>query len=83
MLDIIQREAVYLWYYFDLQLRQIFWYWLLGMLIGSAVSVFLKDRLVKRSWAYWEFSLQVLSELPLRSVCTVPYRLPPPFQKAE
>lgn len=43
MLDIIQREAVYLWYYFDLQLRQIFWYWILGMLIGSAVSVFLKD----------------------------------------
>ena len=43
MLEIIQREAVYLWYYFDLQLRQIFWYWVLGMLIGSAVSVFAKN----------------------------------------
>lgn len=45
MLDILQRESIYLWYYFDLQLRQIFWYWVLGMVIGSAVSVFLKDRI--------------------------------------
>lgn len=45
MLEIIQREAVYLWYYFDIQLRQIFWYWVLGMVLGSAVSVFLKDHI--------------------------------------
>lgn len=45
MLEVLQREFVYLWYYFDLQLRQIFPYWILGMLIGSAVSVFLKDRI--------------------------------------
>ncbi|MCC8061039.1 MAG: permease [Clostridiales bacterium] len=45
MWEIIHREAVYLWYYFDVQLRQIFWYWVLGMVLGSAVSVFLKDRL--------------------------------------
>lgn len=45
MLEVIHREAVYLWYYFDIQLRQIFWYWLLGMLLGSAVSVFLKDHI--------------------------------------
>lgn len=45
MLEIIHREAVYLWYYFDIQLRQIFWYWVLGMTLGSAVSVFLKDRI--------------------------------------
>ena len=45
MLDILRREAVYIWYYFDLQLRQIFWYWVLGMAIGSAVSVFAKDRI--------------------------------------
>ena len=43
MLEIIHREAVYLWYYFDIQLRQILWYWILGMVLGSAVSVFLKD----------------------------------------
>lgn len=45
MAEIIRREFIYLWYYFDLQLHQIFWYWVLGMLIGSAVSVFLKDRI--------------------------------------
>lgn len=44
-MDILHREAVYLWYYFDAQLRQIFWYWVLGMAVGSAVSVFLKDRI--------------------------------------
>lgn len=44
-MDALQREAVYLWYYFDVQLRQIFWYWVLGMALGSAVSVFLKDRI--------------------------------------
>lgn len=45
MLEIIHREAIYLWYYFDIQLRQIFWYWVLGMVLGSVVSVFLKDRI--------------------------------------
>ncbi len=44
MVGILRREAVYLWYYFDIQLRQIFWYWVLGMVIGSLVAVFLKDR---------------------------------------
>lgn len=42
MLDIIQREAIYLWYYFDLQFRQIFGYWVAGILIGSCISVFAK-----------------------------------------
>ena len=42
---ILRRESVYIWYYFDLQLRQIFGYWVLGMVIGSAVSVFAKDRI--------------------------------------
>ena len=42
---ILRREAVYLWYYFDLQFRQIFWYWVLGMGIGSLISVFAKDRI--------------------------------------
>ncbi len=45
MWEIIHREAIYFWYYFDIQFRQIFWYWVLGMVLGSAVSVFLKDRI--------------------------------------
>ena len=43
MIEILHREFVYLWYYFELQLRQIAFYWILGMAIGSAVSVFAKD----------------------------------------
>ncbi len=42
---ILRREAVYIWYYFDLQFRQIFWYWVLGMAIGSLISVFAKDKI--------------------------------------
>ncbi|MCD8150433.1 MAG: permease [Clostridiales bacterium] len=45
MWEIIHREAIYLWYYFGIQFRQIFWYWVVGMVLGSAVSVFLKDRI--------------------------------------
>ena len=45
MIELLRREIVYIWYYFDLQFRQIFWYWVLGMAIGSAVSVFAKDRI--------------------------------------
>lgn len=41
----IKRELIYLWYYFSVQLEQIFFYWVLGMVLGSAVSVFLKDRI--------------------------------------
>ena len=44
-MEMLQREAIYLWYYFDVQLRQIFWYWVLGMAVGSAVSVFLKKQI--------------------------------------
>jgi uncharacterized membrane protein YraQ (UPF0718 family) len=40
MMDWIRREAIYLWYYLDIQLRQIAPYWALGILLGSAVSVF-------------------------------------------
>ena len=45
MTDILHREFIYLWYYFSIQLKQIFEYWLLGMVIGSVVSVFGKERI--------------------------------------
>lgn len=47
MKEILYREAIYLWYYFDIQFRQIFWYWVLGMIIGSAISVFAKNYIYK------------------------------------
>ena len=45
MIEIIQREAVYLWYCFDLQLRQILPYYVLGIVLGSVISVFVKDHI--------------------------------------
>ena len=43
VLDVLRREAIYLWYSFTVQLEQIFGWWVLGMVIGSAVSVFAKE----------------------------------------
>ena len=43
--ETFHREFVYIWYYFDVQLRQIAGYWVWGMIIGSAISVFAKDRI--------------------------------------
>ena len=43
ILHIFRREFIYLWYYAELQFRQIFWYWVLGIAIGSFISVFAKD----------------------------------------
>lgn len=36
LLALLHREAVYLWYYFTVQLEQILGWWVLGMLVGSA-----------------------------------------------
>lgn len=45
MVDAIRREWVYLWYYFTLQLGQIFPYWVMGMVLGPAISVFAKEHI--------------------------------------
>ena len=43
--SVLNREFIYVWYYFDVQFRQIFLYWVIGILLGSCISVFLKDRI--------------------------------------
>jgi uncharacterized membrane protein YraQ (UPF0718 family) len=45
MLEILQRELIYFWYYFDIQFRQIAGYWIVGMALGSFVSVFGKEKI--------------------------------------
>lgn len=45
MIEILQREGIYLWYYFTVLFDQIFWYWVLGIVIGSAISVFGKTKI--------------------------------------
>jgi len=42
---ILRREIIYIWYYFEIQFRQVVWYWILGMLFGSFISVFAKDKI--------------------------------------
>ncbi|MCM1398322.1 MAG: permease [Clostridium sp.] len=58
--EVVQREFVYISYYFMFQLRQIVGYWILGMVIGSLVSVFAKDaihnafdRIRDKKWGIW------------------------------
>ena len=46
-MDFLNREIIYLWYYIDVQIRQLFIYWLIGILIGSFISVFAKDNIHK------------------------------------
>lgn len=60
MIEILQREAIYLWYYFSVQFQQIIGYYILGMALGSFVSVFCKEKSTgclypfkAVSWAFW------------------------------
>ena len=46
-MEFLNREIIYLWYYIDVQIRQLFIYWLIGILIGSFISVFAKDNIHK------------------------------------
>ena len=45
MIEVLHREWVYLWYYFTVQFEQIFVYWVLGIVIGSTISVFGKQKI--------------------------------------
>lgn len=60
IMEIIRREFVYISHYFMIQIRQIAGYWILGMIIGSLVSVFAKDaihgafdRIRDKKWGVW------------------------------
>lgn len=45
--EVLQREFTYLWYYFTLQFNQIYRYWVVGILIGSVISVYGKQRILQ------------------------------------
>lgn len=90
-MEILHREVIYLWYYFTVQLDQIFWYWVLGMVIGSAVSIFLKDRIHDSFRALGDRKLGVLGIVaasalgiasPLCMYGTIPSPSRPPFPEA-
>jgi uncharacterized membrane protein YraQ (UPF0718 family) len=64
MAEILRRELIYLWYYFDLQARQIAGYWILGMVLGSAISVFGKEKIHRLFAALRGKKLGVLGVIP-------------------
>lgn len=45
MIDVLRREFIYIWYYFTVQLEQIAFYWGIGIVLGSVISVFGKERI--------------------------------------
>lgn len=45
LIEIIKREGIYLWYYSSVLFEQIFKYWVLGIVIGSLISVFGKAKI--------------------------------------
>lgn len=62
--DLLQREFIYLWYYFSVQLHQIFGYWIFGIVIGSIISVFGKEKIHSIFERIQEKHLGVLGIVP-------------------
>lgn len=60
----LRREFIYLWYYFSVQLEQIFGYWVLGIVLGSFISVFAKDKIHSAFSGISEKRLGVLGLIP-------------------
>ncbi|MFP3090736.1 permease [Treponema sp. TIM-1] len=64
MAELFRRELIYLWYYLDIQLRQIAGYWILGMILGSVISVFGKEKIHRLFTALQGKKLGVLGVVP-------------------
>ena len=64
ILETVRREFIYLWYYFSVQFRQIALYYLLGMALGSLVSVFGKDTIHKAFTGMQGKKLGILGVFP-------------------
>ena len=64
MIDVLRREFVYVWYYFTLQFQQIFQYYALGIVLGSVVSVFVKDHIHGLFRALGDRKLGLLGVIP-------------------
>jgi uncharacterized membrane protein YraQ (UPF0718 family) len=64
MVEFIQREVIYLWYYSRLQFEQIAGYYALGILLGSLISVFGKAQIHALLGVYLRKRLGVLGLVP-------------------
>ncbi len=64
MIEILQREGIYIWYYFTVQFEQIIHYWVIGIVMGSLISVFGKSKIHQLFGALQEKRLGVLGAIP-------------------
>jgi len=64
MIETVQREAIHIWYYFSIQFEQIVWYWAIGVVIGSVISVFGKKKIQQIFSALQTRKLGVLGVIP-------------------
>jgi uncharacterized membrane protein YraQ (UPF0718 family) len=60
----MRREFIYLWYYFTVQFNQIFFYYALGIAIGSVISVFGKNSINQLFSALQKKKLGALGVVP-------------------
>ena len=68
MLDLIRREGIYLWYYFSLQFEQIFRYWVIGIVIGSGISIFGKARIHQLFQSMRDKKLGIFGLIPASAI---------------
>jgi uncharacterized membrane protein YraQ (UPF0718 family) len=64
MFEVLQREFIYLWFYFSVLFNQIAVYWIFGMILGSLISVFGKKRLHSMFAAMQNKKLGLLGIIP-------------------
>jgi len=64
MAEALRRGLIYFWYYFTIQLEQIFGYWALGMALGSFISVFGKEKIHQMFTALQGKKLGILGVIP-------------------
>jgi uncharacterized membrane protein YraQ (UPF0718 family) len=64
MKEILAREFIYFWYYFSIQFRQIAGYWIFGMILGSLISVFGKEKIHRMFTALQGKKLGALGIIP-------------------
>lgn len=67
-MDVLRRESIYLWYYFTVQFEQIFSYWVLGIVLGSAISVFGKIKIHRLFDALQKQRLGALGVIPASAI---------------
>jgi len=64
MIEILHREFVYLWYYFSIQFDQIFSYWVIGIVLGSVISVFGKEKIHRLLGVIQKHKMGALGVIP-------------------